>query len=72
MISNLTLIGEELWFCHVLGINVYDRQWNTLREIRLNQNARGVAALDMKTVIIATDVGLVKSSFDGVHAYFAD
>ena len=64
-ISNLKLIGEELWHCHRYGITVYDCQWNTLREIRLGQWATSVAALDTKTVVIATHRGLVISSTSG-------
>ena len=66
--SNLKLIGEELWNCHDDGITVYDCQWNKLREIRLGRWARSVAALDTKTVIIATSTGLVISSTSGASS----
>ena len=64
---NLKLIGEELWHCHRDGITVYDCQWNKLREIRLGQWATSVAALDTKTVVIATNRGLGISSISGVN-----
>ena len=63
----LKLIGEELWCCHDEGITVYDCQWNKLREIRLGRLAMSVAALDTKTVVIATFGGLVTSSTLGVN-----
>ena len=67
IVSNLKLIGEELWLCHFFGITVYDCQWNTLREIRLGMGAESVAALDTKTVVIATHGGLVISSTSGMN-----
>ena len=66
-ITSIELIGEELWRCHDDGITVYDCQWNTLREIRLGRWANSVAALDTKTVVIATFGGLVTSSTLGVN-----
>ena len=65
--SNLKLIGEELWHCHADGITVYDCQWNKLIEIRLVQWVTSVAALDTKTVIIATYGCLVISSTSGMY-----
>ena len=65
---NLKLIGEELWHCHDQGITVYGCQWNSLREIRLRRRAKSVASLDMKTVVIATNMGLVISSIAGKNA----
>ena len=62
---NLKLIGEELWRCHQYGITVYDCHCNKLREIRLRQMARSVAALDTKTVVIATNKRLLISSTSG-------
>ena len=67
--SNLKLICEELWHCHDDGITVYDCQWNKLRKIRLCRRARAVAALDTKTVVIATDTGLVTSSTSGMNVH---
>ena len=64
---NLKLIGEELWRCHIDGISVYDCQWKTLREIRLGRWAKSVAALDTKSVVIATPEGLVISSTSGMN-----
>ena len=63
--SNLKLIGEELWYSHDNGITVYDCQWKILREIRHKRWARSVAALDTKTVVIATYEGLVISYTSG-------
>ena len=65
LISNLKLIGEELWYCHNHGITVYDCQWNKLREIRHGRFARSVAALDTNSVVIATDNGLLISNNSG-------
>ena len=65
--TNLKLIGEELWHCHNGGISVYDCQWNKLREIRFREEPRSVAALDTKTVVIATDGGLVIASTEGIN-----
>ena len=64
---NPKLIGEELWRCHIDGISVYDCQWKTLREIRLGRWAKSVAALDTKSVVIATPEGLVISSTSGMN-----
>ena len=64
--SNLKLIGEELWRCHDVVITVYDCQWNELREIMLGRRVRSVASLDTKTVVIATDRGLVILSTSGM------
>ena len=66
---NLKLIGEELWHCHNVGITVYNCQWEELREIRLGRWATSVAALDTKTVVIATNSGLVISSTSGTYIY---
>ena len=63
--SNLKLIGEELWRCHRDGITVYDCQWNKLREIKLDRRVTSVAALDTKTVVMATVRGLVISFTSG-------
>ena len=63
--SSLKLIGEELWLCHGDGITVYDGQWNKLRKFGLHGMATSVAALDTKTVVIATYRGLVISSTSG-------
>ena len=63
--SSLKLIGDELWHCHADGINVYDCQWNKLREIRLDWWATSVAALDTKTVVLVSVTGLVISSAAG-------
>ena len=62
---NLKLISEELWLCDRDVITLYDCQWNKLREIRLGRWATSVAALDTKTVVIATNRGLVISSTSG-------
>ena len=66
-LHNLKLIGEELWLCRRDRITVYDYQWNELREIRLGEWARRVAAFDTKTVVIATIEGLVISSTAGMN-----
>ena len=66
-LSNLKLIGEELWHCNITGITVYDCQWNALREINLGRWTATVAALDTNTVVIATDKDLVTSSISGMH-----
>ena len=66
------MIGEELWRCHRDGITVYDCQWNKLREIRLGRWATSVAALDTKTVVIATARGLVISSTAGMNVRVAN
>ena len=68
-IFNLKLIGEELWLCHDDGITVYDCQWSKLREIRLVKWTTSGAALDTKTVVIATNSGLVISSTSGTYIY---
>ena len=65
--SNSKLIGEELWRCHEEGITVYDCQWKRIREIRLGRGAISVAALDTKTVIIATNNSLMKFSTSGMN-----
>ena len=65
LVFNLKLIGEELWLCRAHGITVYDCQWNKLRGIRLDRWTASVAALDTKTVVIATLKGLVTSSTSG-------
>ena len=65
--DRLKLIGEELWLCHAKRIIVYDCQWKKLREFSLDRMALSVAALDTKTVIIATHRGLVISSTSGVN-----
>ena len=65
-LTNLKLVGEELWYCHADGIAVYNCQWNRLREIKLGQQAMSVAALDTKTVVIAFHRGLVISSTSGI------
>ena len=62
MFARLKVIGEELWLWHVGGITVYDCQWNKLRDIRLSKLIRSIAALDTKSVVIATDTGLVISA----------
>ena len=62
---NLKLIGEELWHCHGDGITVYDCQWRKLRLIKLGRWTRSVAALDTKTVVIATQNGLMTISMLG-------
>ena len=67
MNSNLRLIGDELWLCHTDGITVYDCQWKRLRKIRLDRLARSVAALDTKTVVMATNSGLMLSSTSGMN-----
>ena len=65
-IFNLKLIDEKLWCCHVDGITVYDCQWKKLREFSPGKCVRSVAALDTKTVVIATQYrGLVISSISG-------
>ena len=70
-IVNFKLIGEELWLCLLDGITVYDCQWNKLREIvfGLGIRASSVAALDTKTVVIATNKGLITSSTAGLNVY---
>ena len=67
MNSNLKRIGEELWLCHTDGITVYDCHGQRLRKIRLDRLARSVAALDTKTVVMATNSGLMLSSTSGVY-----
>ena len=62
----LKLIGEELWLCHYEGITVYDCQSSKLREIRIGRLTRSVAALDTKTVVVATYGSLVMSSTSGI------
>ena len=71
-VSNLKLIGEELWLCHGDGITVYDCQWNTLREIMFGVWTKSVAALDTKTVVIAPRKGLVISSTSGMNVRVVD
>ena len=65
-VSNLKLIGEELWFCHGDGITVYDCQWKKPREIKLGGRAMSVAALDTQNVVIASYRGLIISSNSGM------
>ena len=64
---HLKLIGEELWRCNADGITVYDCQWKKLREITLGLWAIGVAALNTRTVVIATRKSLVMSSTLGMN-----
>ena len=66
VLSNLKLIGEELWHCHDDGISVYDCQRSKLREIRFGRRTMSVAALDTKTVVIAIlNSGLMITSTSG-------
>ena len=66
-IFNLKLIGEELWLCHDDGITVYDCQWSKLREIRLVKWTTSGAALDTKTVVIATFDCLLIAATSGMN-----
>ena len=70
--TSLKLIGEELWLSHDAGITVYDSQWNKLREIRFGDITMSVAALDTKTVVIATRKSLVISSTAGMNIQVVD